>query len=398
MYVYMYVSIFKSKVNQKFPVMKKLIQPISLMAFLLTSFLPLESLATKHTINVQNFSFSPANITNVQIGDTMRWVWISGVHTTTSSGIPAGADSWDSPITSTVTFYEYRVSVAGVYNYVCTPHVGMNMIGSFTVQAGSTLSVSPSNQNVPETAGNTTFSVISNSNWTALSNQTWCTVTPSGSGNGTITATYSANPGTTNRVAGITVSVSGLPSQTVTVTQAGAEPTLSVNPPNQDVSAEAGSTNFTVTSNSAWSAQSNALWCSVTSEGSGNSIIIADYTENTTFETRVAELVIFVENLPPQTVTVTQEASTVSVNEIQLPGFQLYPNPAKEYFYVRTNNLSAGDLELTIQKMDGSVVVEKFVFSAEDKPVDVKGFPAGTYIVSLKTGEKTHNQRLVIVN
>ncbi len=88
--------------------------------------------ATKWVVNVQNFSFSPSNLPNVIVGDTIRWVWINGSHTTTSTTIPAGAASWDHPLNSSNTFYEYHVTIAGNYNYKCTPHEGMGMVGSFT--------------------------------------------------------------------------------------------------------------------------------------------------------------------------------------------------------------------------------------------------------------------------
>jgi plastocyanin len=102
----------------------------------------LESNATKWIVNVQNFSFSPTNLPNVAVGDTIRWVWVSGTHTTTSTTIPFGATSWDHPITSSNTFFEYKVTVAGDYDYKCTPHEGMGMVGAFTATALTPLLVS----------------------------------------------------------------------------------------------------------------------------------------------------------------------------------------------------------------------------------------------------------------
>lgn len=270
--------------------------------------------AVKHIVNVQNYIFVPANLPNVQVGDTIRWVWINGVHTTTSTTIPTGAIPWDAPITSATPFYEYRVAVAGVYNYLCTPH-SSSQLGSFTATAPSaTLSVTPANQNVSSTAGNTSFNVSSNSNWTATSNANWCTVTPSGSGNGSLIATYQSNPLITQRIATITISVTGLPATTVTVTQQGAQATLSVTPSNQSVTSSSGSTSFSVSSNTSWSASSDQGWCSVTSSGNGNGNIVASYDENTSSQQRVATISVVVSGLPVSTVTVTQAgAATLSV-------------------------------------------------------------------------------------
>jgi hypothetical protein len=84
-----------------------------------------------------------------------------------------------------------------------------------------TLSVTPSNQPVTSASGSTAFNLTSNSSWTATSDQTWCTVTSSGSGNGTINATFTGNPAAVSRVAHITITVLGLTPVVVTVTQAG---------------------------------------------------------------------------------------------------------------------------------------------------------------------------------
>lgn len=260
---------------------------------------------TVHTVLTGNFYFNPAAISNVEVGDVIRWEWVEGSHTTTSASIPAGAASWDAPLNSSNTFYEYTVTVPGQYNYVCTPHAGVQT-GSFTVVSANTLSVSPSNRDVMHTAGNTTFDVSSNTSWSAVSNAAWCTVTPSGNGNGTITATYTQNTNTTARIASITVAASGVTPVVVTVTQDGAPATLSVSPSNHDVSHESGSASFTVMSNSSWTAMSNADWCNVTAGGTGNGTLMASYDENTGTMPRIAEISVNVTGLNPETVTVTQ--------------------------------------------------------------------------------------------
>ena len=83
------------------------------------------------------------------------------------------------------------------------------------------LSVTPSNQEVLSTSGVTSFAVTSNSSWIVNSDQAWCSVTSSGTGNGTITANYDVNTDLSTRVANIAVTVSGLSPVVVTVTQAG---------------------------------------------------------------------------------------------------------------------------------------------------------------------------------
>ena len=120
-------------VNRYF--MKKVILSFFLVATIVTA-----SLATKHVVTVANFQFSPVTTTNVFVGDTIRWVWVSGSHTTTcnqnfdpSTFHPAGAADWSNPMNSGSTSFEYKVTKAGAYGFVCLPHspsMGGNFIAS----------------------------------------------------------------------------------------------------------------------------------------------------------------------------------------------------------------------------------------------------------------------------
>ena len=95
-------------------------------------------------VTVANFQFSPANI-NVAVGDTVRWVWSDGSHTTTSTSVPQGADGWNSPMNSTSKTFDYIIKVAGSYSYWCIPHAP-NMAG--TITASATLPVVLSSFNI----------------------------------------------------------------------------------------------------------------------------------------------------------------------------------------------------------------------------------------------------------
>ena len=121
-------------------------------------------------------------------------------------------------------------------------------------------------------------------------------------------------------------------------TTAGA-PTLAVSPANQSVTAAAGTTSFTVTSNSAWTASSDQGWCTVTASGSGNGTISCSYAQNTTFVTRVANVTVTVSSLTPVIVTVTQDAA-----------------PLPDFFYTMENDVqtSANTLEFDLYLRDPS--------------------------------------------
>jgi len=83
---------------------------------------------------VGDFQFTPKTV-NARVGDTISWSWQNGTHTTTSTSVPAGATSWDSPMNSSSTRFRTRVTVAGTYRYQCSFHFAMGMKGTIKVMA-----------------------------------------------------------------------------------------------------------------------------------------------------------------------------------------------------------------------------------------------------------------------
>ena len=112
-----------------------------LILFILSSF---NSKGTIHQIGVWGgyYQFVPGSIT-IQLGDTIEWEPFFGLlpmmlHTITSNNIPLGAVSFDQEWQMPAdTFFQYIPQVAGLYEYVCTPHIPNGMIGEFTVTNGS---------------------------------------------------------------------------------------------------------------------------------------------------------------------------------------------------------------------------------------------------------------------
>ena len=147
---------------------------------------------------------------------------------------------------------------------------GITRTVTVTQESAPLLTVTPSDQYVGNTEGNTTFTITSNRSWTVEDDADWITVTPtSGSNDGTLTATYLENTNTIQRVGTITVTGGGI-TRTVTVTQESA-PSLTVTPLDQSVAYTAGSTSFTITSNRSWTVEDDADWITVTpASGSNN--------------------------------------------------------------------------------------------------------------------------------
>lgn len=99
--------------------------------FTLVSFVALISTAnaTIHTVTCQNTPshYLPVT-TNAVVGDTIHWTWVAGVHVVgpiSAADIPVGAAMFNGPIDASNHNFEYVVTVAGNYHYVChpaTPH------------------------------------------------------------------------------------------------------------------------------------------------------------------------------------------------------------------------------------------------------------------------------------
>ncbi len=125
--------------------MKKLL----LILLILSSFNSKGDYTSNTSVERAIISFVPASIT-VQLGDTLQWDLLLDsfqlmLHTITSDNIPDGAvpfdQVWQMPAD---TFFQYIPQVAGLYEYVCTPHIPNGMIGEFTVINGSNLNCSDS--------------------------------------------------------------------------------------------------------------------------------------------------------------------------------------------------------------------------------------------------------------
>lgn len=101
---------------------------------------------TTHTVDLESFTFVPSSLT-VQVGDTVDWVWVVGLHNVISgvviggSGVPDGNFSSGAavppPATYSITFDQAFLDanpVAGNnYDYYCEVHAGIGMTGNIQV-------------------------------------------------------------------------------------------------------------------------------------------------------------------------------------------------------------------------------------------------------------------------
>jgi len=118
---------------------------VIILVIILSSFY---SKATIHIVNVWSGYFQFVNSTwtgsdiTIQLGDTVQWLPLDipmMMHTITSTNIPSGAASfdviWQAPAD---TFFQYVPQVTGLYEYMCTPHDTLGMVGSIIVLNSTT--------------------------------------------------------------------------------------------------------------------------------------------------------------------------------------------------------------------------------------------------------------------
>lgn len=184
----------------------------------------------------------------------------------------------------------------------------------------ATLAVSPSITSLAKTAGSTSATVTSNTDWTAQSDQTWLTLSAaSGTGDATLTLTATANPTVAERTATITLKATGVTDQTITITQAAGDAVLAVSTPVVRLDKTVDSETIYITSNTAWGAASDQTWLSIASgTGSTNDGFVATATANPTIAERTAIVTIAATGIStPTTVTITQAAgdATLAVSQ-----------------------------------------------------------------------------------
>ncbi|MBP5770624.1 MAG: BACON domain-containing protein [Bacteroidaceae bacterium] len=151
---------------------------------------------------------------------------------------------------------------------------------------------------------NTSVSIETTDYWEAVSDASWCTVTPpSGTGNGTMQIKVGANRTTSSRTATITVKTYASEEKkvvyktaTLNVKQEAFTAELSIADADKSISVTEGGTNnrpVNVSSTISWTTKSNAGWCTVTpSNGEGNGQITISVEKNIDTNARTAEVTL----------------------------------------------------------------------------------------------------------
>ncbi|HEY5591057.1 MAG TPA: BACON domain-containing carbohydrate-binding protein [Paludibacter sp.] len=254
------------------------------------------------------------------------------------------------------------------------------------------LSVSSNYINIAAPANSTkTFVIYSNINWTVSSDQFWLTVnTHNGSNSATITLLAQASQTTVTRSAIVTVSGTGVATQTITVTQDPGVPALTVSSSTLTISVNNIAT-FDILSNTNWTVTSNQFWLTPnTNSGIGNTSITLSAQPNSTSKTRAASLIISGVGVSPQAITVLQEVAS-GINEIDESFLAIFPNPSTSKITI--NNISK-DASISIYDLSGKMVISRIATSTIEK-IDVSNLDNGVYTIKVTNNLTTKTRKFI---
>lgn len=176
-----------------------------------------------------------------------------------------------------------------------------------------------------------------------------------------------------------------------------APPTLTVSPSDQAVTMAAGTTTFSVACPIAWTATSDApSWCTVTPSGTGDGTITATYTENPLYSKRIATITVTAEGIPNQTVTITQNASNISVGEPPFPGLRIYPNPSDGLVVISWEEGTDRITEISLSDGTGRELLSKKIKDGTGMQLDLSGFSPGAYFMKLHGESATAIRKIMI--
>ncbi|MBK8232683.1 MAG: T9SS type A sorting domain-containing protein [Candidatus Eisenbacteria bacterium] len=92
--------------------------------------------AVTHVVQVNSLSFNPATLT-IQVGDTVLWQRVLGIHDVVSGSDCVGDGLFEAPINAMNPTFSFTFTSPGVVPYVCMPHCAFGMEGVITVEGTS---------------------------------------------------------------------------------------------------------------------------------------------------------------------------------------------------------------------------------------------------------------------
>lgn len=244
---------------------------------------------TPTSISVSEASLKYENVASkyiVTIDSEMEWT-----SSVSESWIQLSPDKGDKGKTEVSIEVAPNTAIAERTGYV-NIYTGSNMRLRLTVlQKGIYIETEPSLE-FSSISESKTLAIKSNTDWEVFSYPNWLTVSPTaGNGNAEISITSLDNPNTTTRKGEIEIGHTALNLKTlVSVTQTGKS--LSTDVTLLEFSDKAGSMNFNIISDAAWTSSKSSDWFAATPEsGNGNALVNVSVEENTSVDERTGTIV-----------------------------------------------------------------------------------------------------------
>lgn len=253
------------------------------------------------TSSASSSSFSITTNDDWKISTKESWITVS-----------ATSGSGDKNITVNLSENKTTDSRAGEISITGTNSGNTEKIS--VTQDGKYLTVSPSTVSFGSDANNQKVTVNTDGTFTTSKNDSWISVSTSGS---SITISVTENTAKTSRSGSVTVSLSDLTSgslsQTIAVSQAGKDYYLNVDKTSISAGSSSSSESFTITSNDTWSASSDAGWAKLSATtGSGDKTITVSIDANASTSSRSGTITVKGTNSGTKTISVSQEGANAT--------------------------------------------------------------------------------------
>jgi len=154
---------------------------------------------------------------------------------------------------------------------------------------------------------------------------------------------------------------------------------------------------FNVQSNTAWTAESNQPWVSVTPSGMGSGKLVASYEENTAHESRTADISVSLTGRPPVVVYLEQARSNLGIEEKPDSLISIYPNPSNGHIMLVPGKVPAKELNITVWDDHGRCILKRKLKDSNKYTLDLTTAAEGIYLIQVSTGTRTVAKKISII-
>lgn len=161
---------------------------------------------------------------------------------------------------------------------------------------------------------------------------------------------------------------------------------LDVTPDSMRVGSGSGSAILNVSGNVDWTVTDDGSW--LTAEKTSESAIKVNYNENTSENERTANITASGTDGISETITIKQDKKLpTNMNLVKDQYVLIYPNPAKDFIYIKTNETSLFDISVFVTDALGRLVyMNKYdqINVKEEKEIFISNLENGIYYVIVR--------------